>query len=584
VRTATLTIWNRAIIASSIVASLLCGCRFVRGGDNKASHKSTLPRENRLTGDAWLDGQLPPSVLQGQPRTGGEITIQIDTDPPNLNTIIASDYWADQITTKHVSELLVTVDAYDEPRYRYKPTLAQSWEISRDGLSYTFHLRKDVRWHDGSRFSADDVIATFDKIQDTTSKAAALRSNTKEIQRYERLDDYTVHFVLKQPYFFVMDGVFASVPIQPAHVIRKMTGVAYSEAATNPLNRAPVGTGPYRFEKWENGQVISLVRNPDYWGKKPYLDRISFRIVKEESIFLELAERGEIDVLSRVRANQWIKLTKSNLRERFHRLLFYQANYRWIGWNLRRPQFQDARVRQALTMLTDRPGIINSLLHGLAKPTQCHFYWASPACDQTLEPLPYDPVRAVELLEQAGWVDHDGDGIRDYQGRRFSFTFMVPVVSEEAARIGTKMKEDYARAGIELRLQRVEWAAFTRRLTNHDFDACTLIWSGEPRSEPTQIWSTSSINGGSNFIGFSNIEADKLMHAARSELDDDRRNEQYRKLGAILYQEQPYTWLYVRPQMELISRRLKGVRQTLMGWVLEDWWIDENRTANVEGR
>jgi ABC-type transport system substrate-binding protein len=146
------------------------------------------------------------------------------------------------------------------------------------------------------------------------------------------------------------------------------------------------------------------------------------------------------------------------------------------------------------------------------------------------------------------------------------------------------MKEDYARAGIELRLQRVEWAAFTRRLTTHDFDACTLIWAGEPRSEPTGIWSSSSINGGSNFIGFSNSEADRLIQTARSELDDDRRNELYRNLGRILYQEQPYTWLYVRPQMELISRRLKGVRQTLMGWVLEDWWIDESSTVNAKGR
>ncbi len=572
------------MIANFIAASLLCDCRFVRGGDNKAGQERTVPSESRPTGDDWIDGQLPPSVLEGRPHPGGEVTIQIDADPPNLNTIIASDYWADQITTKHVSELLVTIDAYDEPRFRHQPSLAQSWEFSPDGLSYTFHLRKDVRWHDGQHFSADDVIATFDKIQDTTSKAAALRSYTKEIERYERLDDYTVRFVLKQPYFLVMDGVFASVPIQPAHVIRKMTGVAYSEAATNPLNRAPIGTGPYRFEKWENGQVISLVRNPDYWGKRPNLDRISFRIVKEEAVFLELAERGEIDVLSRVRANQWIKLAKSNLREKFNRVLYYEANYRWIGWNLRRPQFQDARVRRALTMLTDRPGIINSLLHGLAKPTQCHFYWASPACDESLEPLPYDPVRAVELLEQAGWVDHDGDGIRDFQGQRFSFSFMVPVGAEEAARIGTKMKEDFGRAGIELRLQRVEWAAFTRRLTTHDFDACTLLWTGAPREDPTQIWNTSSIDGGSNFIGFSNVEADKLMQEARRELNDDRRNELYRKFGRILYQEQPYTWLYVRPQMALISRRLKGVRQTLMGWVLEDWWIDESHTPNAEGR
>ncbi len=380
----------------------------------------------------------------------------------------------------------------------------------------------------------------------------------------------------------MMDGVFASVPIQPAHIIKKLSGASYSEAATNPINRAPIGTGPYRFEKWESGQMIALRRNPDYWGKRPHIDRIVYRIVLEESVMLELAERSEVDVISRLRASQWIKLTRSRLREKFNRTLFYEANYRWIGWNLRRPQFRDARVRKALTMLTDRPGIIGSLLHGLAKPTVCHFYWASNSCDRSLQPLPYDPVQAVSLLEQAGWVDRDGDGIRDHEGQRFEFSFMIPAASEEAAKIGTKMKEDFSRAGIDLKLQRVEWSAFVRRLTTHDFDACTLLWAGEPRSDPTQIWSSSSIDGGSNYISFSNQTADKLMLEARSELNDARRDELYRQFGRILYDEQPYTWLYVRPTMTLLSHRIRGARETLFGWVLEDWWLlkDSSRGAN----
>lgn len=553
---------------------MLCGCRFVRGDDKKSDRTHQGPPDSRPTGNSWVDGKLPASVRQGQPRSGGELVFQIDIDPPSLNTIVDSDYWAAQITSNHVYESLITVDPYDEPRFRFVPALAQTWEVSPDGRVYTFHLRHDVLWHDGQHFSAADVVATFDKIQDTTSKAASIRAYTQEIERYEAVDDSTVRFYLRRPYFLIMDGVFASVPIQPSHVIRKMSGVSYSEAATNPINRAPIGTGPYRFEKWDNGQMISLRRNLDYWGKKPHIDRVIFRIVHEESVMLELAERGEVDVVSRVRANQWIKLTQSRLQEKFNRVLFYEANYRWIGWNLRRPQFRDSRVRRALTLLTDRPGIINSLQHGLAKPTVCHFYWASTACDQALQPLPYDPVQAVQLLEQAGWTDHDGDGIRDFQGHRFEFSFMIPVASEEAARIGTKMKEDFSRAGIELKLQRVEWSAFVRRLTTHDFDACTLLWSGEPRGDPTQIWSTSSIQGGSNYISFSNPLADRLMQEARSELDDNRRDRLYREFGRILYDEQPYTWLYVRPTMALISRRIKGARETLLGWVLEDWWID----------
>ncbi len=569
--------------ACAFLVCTLSGCRFVRGDSKKSSIVPKASQAERLTGDPWIDGKLPASVLQGQPREGGELVFQIDTNPPSLNTIIDSDYWASQITSNRVYESLVTVDPYDEPRFRFLPSLAETLEISPDGRVYTFHLRRSVTWHDGYPFSSADVIATFDKIQDTTSKAASLRSYTQEIERYEAIDESTIRFYLKRPYFLMMDGVFGGVPIQPSHIIKKLSGVGYSESATNPIDRAPIGTGPYRMDQWVNGQMISLRRNPDYWGKRPHIDRIVYRIVQEESVMLELAERGEVDVVSRVRANQWIRLKDSRLQEKFNRNLYYEANYRWIGWNLRRPQFQDSRVRRALTMLTDRPGIINSLLHGLAKPTVCHFYWASRACDQTLKPLPYDPVEAVRLLEQAGWVDRDGDGIRDFQGHRFEFSFMIPAASDEAARIGTKMKEDFFRAGIDLKLQRVEWSAFVRRLRTHDFDACTLLWSGEPRGDPTQIWSSSSIDDGSNYISFSNPVADKLMHEARGELDDNKRDALYRAFGRILYDEQPYTWLYVRPTMSLLSRRIKGVRPTLLGWVLEDWWLEggPNRTGGA---
>lgn len=576
--------WVTRTLALLCLCSSIAGCRFVRGKQRRDRDVVAQPTvAQTATGDPWLDGELPASILSGNPKRGGEVVVQIGADPPNLNPNIEPDYWGSQIVSGHISESLVTNDRYDDPEFRIKPALAERWQISSDKLKYTFFLRRGVRWHDGQPFSARDVIATFDKIQDPSSKAAAIRSYTQEIESYRSVDDYTVEFRIKRPYFLLMDGVFASVVIQPAHIIGSMTAVNYSEAATNPTNRAPIGTGPFRFSSWKSGQSISLVRNEAYWGQAAYLDRLVFRIVHDAPVAIELAERGEVDVVTRVRASQWVKLTHSPLSRRFHRSRFYDANYAWIGWNESRPQFRDAKVRKALTMLIDRPGIINALEFGLAKPTTCHFYWASNACDHGLLPLPYDPVQAIALLEEAGWADHDGDGVRDRDSQRFRFHFMVPTGSEEAARMGTKMKEDFARAGVELVLQRVEWSAFVRRLTTHDFDACTLLWAGNPRDDPTQIWATSSIDGGSNYISFSNPKADRLMQEARVELDDERRDSLYRELGRILYDEQPYTWMYVRPRLALISKRLRGVRNTLLGWVFEDWWVAEQRQP-AQGR
>ena len=182
----------------------------------------------------------------------------------------------------------------------------------------------------------------------------------------------------------------------------------------------------------------------------------------------------------------------------------------------------------------------------------------------------------MALLEEAGWTDRDGDGVREKNGRRFEFTFMVPASSNEAARWVTAVKEDFDRAGLELNIQRQEWQTFVRRLREHEFDACTLLWgSSGPRGDPTQIWHSDSIDGGSNYIEFRNERADAIMEEARVTLDEDRRTELYREFGRILYEEQPYTWMYTRPELTLIHRRIHGVRQSLGGWFPQDWWLED---------
>ena len=551
------------------------GCRCERGGHID-------PEEfGRLDGvaaselkDPWKAGRLPKSLAEGKPRDGGQVVVHMSAEPPSLNTIVDSEWWASQITEHRIYQALVSNDPYDHPRYRIVPELAERWKIASDERTYTFHLRHGVRWHDGRPFTARDVIATFDKVQDEQTKAVHIRAYTRELSRYEALDDFTVRFTFKKPYFLALDGIFASVPIQPAHVIASLTPTEYNEAATNPLNRHPIGTGPFRFVEWDANRKIILRRFESYWGGKPHLAELVFRTVKDSTVALQLAERQELDVVA-VTAQQWRSMQSPILHRKYYRSKYHDSNYAWIGWNLKRPQFRDAEVRSALTRLVDRPGLIGAMMYGLPKPTTCHFYWAGDACDDKLAPLPYDPLAAVKLLKHAGWVDRDGDGVRERGKLEFRFTLMIPANSESMVHAATKIKEDMRRAGIDMRLQRVEWSAFVRRLRDKDFDACTLAWSNSsPREDPTQIWHSSSIAGGSNFISFSNREADRLMDRARVSLNERRRNKMYRRLGKILYDEQPYTWLWVRPRLTLIHRRLHGVRESLMGWRYEDWWVD----------
>lgn len=565
----------------TLIWFLLAACSACRywSADDKACTSPAKPLvEQQLLGDDWDLGRLPETPASELPRLGGEVVVRINTEPPSLNTILDSDAVAARLTEHRVYESLVGIDPYDHPNYRVRPELAERWEVSSDRLVYTFWLRRSVKWHDGLPFSARDVIATFDKVRDPTTKAVHVRAYTQDIESIGALDDHTVQFRFKRPYFLVMDGIFADVSIQPAHRIADLTGLQYNDGATNPLNRHPVGTGPFRFESWISNQRITLARNDKYWGRAPYLDRVVFRIVKEAAIVMELAARSELDVVTRIRPEQWVRMDRRLLSAKFHRSLHYGANYAWIGYNQARPFFQDARVRRAMTLLIDRKGILEGLLHGLARETTCHFYFESPACDFSLKPLPYDPEQASRLLDDAGWR-MTTDGVRVKDGQRFTFAFMIPVGNDDSTRMATLAKEVMARAGIEMRLQRVEWSAFVKRLREHEFDACTLAWSGAPRSDPTQIWHSASIRGGSNYVGFRSARADALIEAARTEFDDERRNELYRELGRLLYEEQPYTWLFVKPDLSLVHRRIRGARVSIQDFRYEDFWVEPDRQS-----
>ncbi len=562
------------LVALLLVAGLVSSaCRCVSGTESRRRAAPPDVPQNSGSGDDWRDGRLPVALTEGEPRQGGELVVQLDAEPPSLNPIVDSDWWANQITQHRIYESLVAPDPMDHPRYTVRPELSVAWEVSTDQRTIDFRLRRDVRFHDGHPFTARDVIATFDKIRDNSTKAMHVRAYLTELESYQALDDYLVRFRLKRPYFMVMDGLFSEVPIQPAHRIAPLSGSEYNEAATNPLNRAPIGSGPFRFVRWDSHERIILQRNEDYRGRGPHLDRVVFRLVKDPSIALELAEREQLDVLPKLRSQDYTKLDEARFRPRFHRSQFYDANTVWIGYNQRVPALADRRVRVAMTMLTDRHSINTSLLHGLGKDTTCHFYWESAACDPALEPLPFDPLGAIRLLEQAGYIDHDRDGWRDRDGQNMSFGFLFSSTSRDSGRIGTVLMKQFERAGIELRLERAEWSTFTRRLREHRFDICTMAWVGGPRGDPTQVWHSTSIEGGSNFVGFSHPMADDLIERARIELDDDRRNALLRDFGKLLYAEQPYTWLAVRPRLSLIHRRVKGLRATLMGFRYEDAWL-----------
>lgn len=533
------------ILFFAIFLSVIISC----GGSNESEGVSNE--------ETYLDG------VNLEPVEGDWLIYNLGAEPGTLNPITATDAYESIVNSGKIYETLVK---RDNKTLEIIPLLAESWEVSEDKLTFTFHLRRGVKWHDGYPFTAHDVVFSYEKIMDPEVDAPHLRAYYKDIKSIEAIDDYTVRCSYSKPYFLALEFC-GGIPIVPKHVFEK------GDFNTNPAGRAPVGTGPYRFVKWNTGEEIILDRNEDYWGKKPYIKRIVFKIISDPTVALQVLKREEID-LTGLTPIQWARQTSSQrFKKNFRKLSYFTPNYSYIGWNTRRPFFSDKRVRRAMTHLVNRELILEKILYNLGEIVTNPFYIYSPEYDHSIKPYPYDPVEAKKLLDEAGWVDHDGDGIRDKDGVKFEFEFLIPSGSITAEQIATILEEELKRVGIRMRIRRLEWAVFVKHLEERRFDAVTLAWSMWVESDPYQVWHSSQAERGSNFVGFKNDEADRIMEQARKEFDKAKRVRLFRKLAKIIHEEQPYTFLFCRKSTVALHKRFRGVKVYPLGIDPLEWYV-----------
>lgn len=517
----------------------------------------------------WEVGRLPKSVYQGEPKNGGTLVVRLDQEPPSLDKLTDSALAIDWLLERKVLESMAELDASRHPDYSLKPALATDWTISPDQLTFTFHLRRGVFWHDGALFSGKDVVATVRKILDPKVRAAHLRNNFADLADISTApgDDFTVVAHYRKPYFLAFRAL-ATLQIYPQHLL-----AAAGDLLKSPLHRAPVGTGPFRFEEWKSGERISFVRNERYWGAKAHLDRVVYRIVSDPAVGFQMLKQGDFDLYLQLQPQQWLR-DLEELKARYHRIKFFNPNYNFIAWNEERPFFTDARVRQALNYAIDTEGARKSFLFGLDRPTTCHFYLDSAACDHSLQPRPFEPARAAQLLDEAGWRDHDGDGLRDKDGVPFRFTFLMNSDSTFLEKLAPYIQQELRKLGIAMEIQKADWARFIQLVGEHRYDATSLRWgNSDVVQDPYEIWHSSQAKDGSNFISFRDPQADMLMEAARGTLEDARRNEMYRKLGRLLYEAAPYTFLYSRPSLDAVRTEVRGLRPSVAWYDLQDTWL-----------
>ncbi len=488
------------------------------------------------------------------------------TEPETLNPVTASDASAGAVNAL-IIEPLIKRNPFT---FEWEPCLAERWETSDDKLEFTFHLRKGVKWHDGSEFTADDVAYSYERSVKDLDVRYFGRSGWVDNESFEIIDKYTVKFRWKKKYFLAFNAC-GEMGIVPRKAFENATGEEFNQ---HEMGRGCVGTGPYKVVKWDTGKNIILERNEDYWGEKPFFKRVQFVIVSEPFAALELFKKGVIDVCGPSDV-AWAKLTGSeSFKKRFIKYSYPSFTYSYVVWNAEKIWFKDKRVRRAMTHLIDRRKFIEKIRFGLGNIITGPCYPASPAYNRDVVPYEYDPEMAKKLLDEAGWIDRDGDGVRENEdGIKFDFEFLVISISPTSQKRATLLQEECRKVGIVMRQRTLEWSIFLKYLHEHNFDATSLAWILGIDIDHYQLWHSSGagVQNTSNYAAFRNEEADKIIEATREEFDDQKRHAMLREFHRIIHEEQPYTFVMIRQNKVLINKRLVNVNYSPAGTRIYEW-------------
>jgi peptide/nickel transport system substrate-binding protein len=517
--------------------------------------------------------QVEEASAQEDFARGGWYLENFGTKIGRLTPLVSSDIYQTWVQNL-VLEPLAQQDPYT---LEWMPRLARRWEISEDGLVMTFHLRRNATFSDGVPVTADDVIFTFDWIRNPDVQADRTRSYLTALEKVEKLDDYTVRFTFKEPYY--QNFAYAAGPdvaVMPKHFYEKYTPTQFNEHVGLLM-----GSGPYMVEggpeAWTPGNGVSLVRNPRYWGAEPTIEKIVYGEIESEDTQAVRFRNHEQDIF-RATPDHYVRMINDPsvmewATDQKHNSPY--KGYSYIGWNQQRETggnrrstfFADKRVRQAMTLLIDRERMSQEIAEGLWTPASGPFDPAGPQSDPSVQPLPHDLQQAQSLLREAGFDDRNGDGIIEASdGRPFEFTLTYPGGSPIYEKIVLFLRDSFARGGIKMNAERVDWPVLIRRMNVKDFDAVILGWSSTIESDPYQIFHSSQIEGtGDNRISYRNAELDKAIEEARRTMDLDKRLELWQQVHRILAEDQPYTFLFNRPNLYIMNGRIKNVEKSKVG-------------------
>lgn len=591
-----------AALAFGIGALLGCGPQQAKQDSiSSANPKGTGEKsENGEKSGSDSENETPeatdrPALTRGgRPPANSDVLLMYYGDDPDTLNLITSNDNVSSTFQRLVYDTLASRQ-YDDPQ-KWEHHLAESWEFDKEKLEYTIHLRKGVKWHPVSlpngqelprkEVTSRDVMFTFDCILNENVEAASLRSYytdpeatdpaQKRKVKVTKVDDYTVKVKWNKPYFMA-DEFTLGMQVMPRHVYSvdsegqpislDFSSKEFAEGFNNHwANTTMCGTGPLIFKEWKKGERVTLQRNPDYWGNPFYFDKVVYEFISNPNTSLQKVLQNELDFAAIPQIDQYMQSKEHpNVKSGKVKLLEYQRTaYRYLGYNMQRDLFKDKKVRTAISYAVPVDDIVKQIYSGLAVRTTGPFVPGGMFYDGAIQPIPLDLEKSKQLLEEAGWKDTNDNGVRDKEidGKLVELRFDLMIFSDspQYLSIAETIKSSLRQVGVDVLISPAKWALMLQKLRKKEFDATILGWVADWKSDPYQIWhgSQADLPDSSNY-GYQNPEVDKAIDQLRVTMDESEQVPLYHKIHRLIYEDQPYTFLFAEKATAGIDARIDNV-------------------------
>lgn len=499
-------------------------------------------------------GRPPASRPDGprQSRPIDAIRVQVDYLPPNLNPLLSQDFWTRLIAFRTIFEPLVVVTASGA----YQPFLAHEIATLDHGRRFRLKLRENVRFHDRRPLTSADVKYTLETMLKRARKergsTSLLHAELGQLVEVRTLGDHQVELVLRRRNH-LFPSVLADLPILPAHLYHRR-GLA------NPqLNRAPVGTGPFRLEPpGRSATRLTLVRDESYWGRRAAAARLVFDVVSDPAKALAQLRNGELDIIPTLHPAYYPdQVQGERMKRRFQAIRIHPYRMRLMLFNVRQGPLKDRRVRLALAQLTDRPRLVREIRHNLGQVVSAPVWPLSSWYDSSVpHPHEYDRAAAARLLDAAGWTRAQPGKVRRKQGHPLRLRLLLAREAKQMVQAAAQLKAEFWAAGVQLEVRVGDFGFVKSQLRRGRFDIALIGLAPRPESDLSPVLHS---QGQLNLGGYDNPTVDRLLDAVRATPPEGDRLRVLRQLYRALHEDPPFLILYAPIQVMVVARSVGGL-------------------------